>query len=88
MAGGSELLKLNRALHEEEERERKRRALAWRSFERGIRIRRGDDGVDTADGRHVASLAGGDARRAATGTTGLTGRLYRSEPGTLHTLTR
>ena len=88
MAGGSEPLKLNRVLLKEEERERKRRALAWRSFERGIRIRRGDDSVDTADGRHVASFAGGNALRAATCTTGLTGRLYRSEPGTLHTLTR
>ena len=61
MAGEREPRELDRALLEEKERERKRRALAWRSFGRWIRTRRGDDGVDAEDGRHVASLAGGDA---------------------------
>lgn len=50
----------------------------------GGRLGIGTRMFDAGDGRRVASHAGDDARRAATGATGLTGRSYRSEPGTLH----
>ena len=79
MAGGSELLELARALLEEEEggrgaeRERERGKIS------GGRLGIGTRTFDAGDGRRVASHAGDDARRAATGANGLTGRRHQSD---------